>query len=119
MENVFQFKGNSNIDGVSEKIREWIFTPEFITLLQSFGKILIQEDSLKCQVNELIEFSRKWDFRGNQIKDVSKNTENARWTIADYDFSSQKKENIMKAANQLGLIGCTMPSKKTMIISLC
>lgn len=112
MENIFQFKADSNIDSVSEKISEWIFASEFITLLQSFGKTEIQGTSLKSQINELVEFSSIWDFRGRQTIDTSKNTESARWTIADFDFSSQQKENIMRTANKLGLIGCTVPSKK-------
>ena len=112
MENVFQFRKNDTNNHILDKIREWIFTPEFITLLQSFGKSKIYEDSLTKQISELIEFSAIWDFRGKQKKDVSGNTENARWTLADYDFSLQQRENIMKAAAQLGLIGCTVPSKK-------
>lgn len=104
MENIFQYNGSSDDDNILEKIREWIVTPEFISLLQTFGKIGLQEDSLKSQVRELIEFSERWDFRGKQA--------NARWSIADCDFSSQQKEKIIKAADKLGLIGCTIPSKK-------
>ena len=112
MENVFQFKENSNIDYISEKIRKWIFTPEFTTLLQSFGKTKIQGDSLKSQIENLVEFSSIWDYRGKQKKDVSGNSENARWTIVNYNFSEQQIENIMRAAARLEMIGCTMPSKK-------
>lgn len=112
MENMFQYNGGSHIENVFEKIREWIFTPEFIALLQDFGKNEIPEDSLKGQVRELMEFSERWDFRGKQAKEMSENAESARWMIADYDFNRQQKDRVMKAANKLGLIGCTMPSKK-------
>lgn len=112
MENIFQIEKNSGIDNISEKIRKWIFTLEFTILLQSFGKTKIQGDSLKSQIEDLVKFSSLWDFRGKQKKDVTGNSENARWTIANSDFSEQQEENIMRAAAQLGLIGCTMPSKK-------
>ena len=110
MENIFQYEG-SNINNIFKKIREWIFTPEFTALLQVFGKTEVQEGSLNDQVSELIEFSKKWDFRGKQAKEVHKNTESARWTIADYNLNGQQKEKIVEAANKLGLIGCTVPSK--------
>lgn len=112
MKNIFYYNGDENVESVFEKIRDWIFTPEFTLLLKSFGKTDIQGITLEEQINELIDFSSIWDFRGKQKKFVSGNTENPRWTVADYDLSSQQKENIMKAANELGLIGCTLPSKK-------
>ena len=112
MENIFQYNGESDADNFFEKIKEWIFTSEFIVLMQAYGKIGVQENSLKSQINELIEFSTRWDFRGKQINEIAKNSENARWTISDFGFSSQQKEKVMKAANKLGLIGCTTPSKK-------
>lgn len=112
MENIFQFKECSNVDSVLKKIEEWIFAPEFTVLLQSFGKTEIQGNSLKNQISDLVEFSSIWDFRGKQRKNVSGNTENARWTIEDCGFSGQQQENITEAANKLGLIGCTKPSKK-------
>ncbi len=109
MENIFQFHGDENVSNIAEQIQKWISTLEFDMLLKMFGKERIHGQSLKDQIRELMEFSSIWDFRGKQKKG---DIENARWTVENYGFSEQQKDIIMKAANKLGLVGGTMPSKK-------
>lgn len=109
--NTFQYEKNMGISEISKMVKDWFSTPELIELIRSFGGNYISDATLEKQIGKLLEFSDVWDFRNKQKKEPG-SSENARWTIADNGLNEKQKNLTLDAAKKLGLIGCTVPSRK-------
>lgn len=86
-----------------ENIKSWIYSKEFINLVELFGGNLNPKDSFEYNMNYLIEFTKKWDFRSKIIGT------NERWNINNQDYN-ENSDKILEDIKALGFVEKTIPN---------
>lgn len=89
--NSFPFRGDMDSKSIICMLEDWITSPELKVLVQSFGGNLEVEKTIVEHISDI---------------------EKIRWTIMNEGLSSEQQKLILAAARKLGLMGCTIPSKK-------
>lgn len=82
-------------------IDAWARAPALARLLASFGGAVDSRD-LGAWLEHLEDFSRRWDFRGGQERNL----------VAAREFSPEVTDTVRAAATELGLRGTTKPRRR-------
>lgn len=94
------------------QIDRWTRSEDIKKLLVMFGGIPKFADvpDLESRLQGLVKFSEKWDFRSIQKEKVlTGEKEVARWLLMDDEFIKKNSEEILDAAENLGLINVREP----------
>jgi len=101
------------VQRIYETLDRWLAAPTLAALAQCFGGEIPSQLSRTDRVAWLMNFSERWDFRALQAGTLSSDTgERSRWLITDTSLSEAQRDAIQAAANELGLIGAEIPSKR-------
>lgn len=91
----------------------WLAAPTLAALVQSFGSEIPTQLTRVELAAWLLDFSERWDFRALQAETLSNDTgERSRWLITETSLTERQRDAIQAAANELGLIGAEIPSKR-------
>jgi len=104
---------DDRVQRIYETLDRWLAAPTLAALVQSFGGAIPSQLSRTELVAWLLDFSERWDLRSLQAGALSKDTgERSRWLITDASLTEAHRSAIQAAANELGLIGAEIPSKR-------
>ncbi|MDA0171849.1 hypothetical protein OJ998_22305 [Solirubrobacter taibaiensis] len=83
-------------------IEAWAAAPELAELVVAFGGERVEGRDLQAWLEYLEGFSARWDYRKGKERNL----------VADQEFSPELEEQVLAAADALGLRGVTAPAHR-------
>ncbi len=97
----------ARIEYIIDQFGRWLHTDELTHVIALFTqeKIPCDMDTVSY-IRWLKEFVQIWDYRRMQTEARTAEGENARWLIRSSDYLREHENEIVSAANELGMVSC-------------